>query len=115
MMGFVFRLIPPRHDFRTTMSDQERATMSAHVGYWGELLAQGRVIAFGPVHDRAHPHGIGIVLAEDLAAAEAVRDGDPVMRTLPGFVTEITPMARLVTAAGSFDAPSGGADAPGPG
>jgi uncharacterized protein YciI len=105
MRGFVFRLIPPRPDFRVTLSDGERATMLAHVGYWSELLAQGRVIAFGPVDDLAAPHGIGIVLAEDVAAAESVRDGDPVMRSSHGFVTEITPMARLVTAAGTYDAP----------
>jgi len=45
------------------------------------------------------------VLAEDLAAAESVRDGDPVMSSSHGFVTEIIPMARLVTPAGTFDAP----------
>ena len=105
MMGFVFRLIPPRPDFRATMSEGERATMLAHVGYWSELLAQGRVIVFGPVDDPATPHGIGIVLAEDLADAESVRDGDPVMSSSHGFVTEIIPMARLVTPAGTFDAP----------
>jgi hypothetical protein len=37
-----------------------------------------------------------------MAAAEAVRDADPAMH---GFVTDITPMARLVTQTGSFDAP----------
>jgi uncharacterized protein len=105
MMRFVFRLIPPRPDFRATMSEGERATMLAHVGYWSELLAQGRVIVFGPVDDQAAPHGIGIVLAEDLAGAESVRDGDPAMSSSHGFVTEILPMARLVTAAGTFDAP----------
>jgi hypothetical protein len=33
MMGFVFRLVPPRADFASTMSEAERATMDAYVGY----------------------------------------------------------------------------------
>jgi len=43
------------------------------------------------------------VLADDVAAAEAVRDGDPAMRSRHGFTTEITPMVRLVTPAGTYD------------
>src|ERR1039458_2373936 len=105
MMGFVFRLIPPRPDFMSRMSDDERASMTSHFAYWGELLAQGRVAAVGPVNDPAGPYGIGIVLAEDMADAEAVRDADPAMQSRHGFVTEIAPMVRLVTPAGSFDAP----------
>lgn len=105
MMGFVFRLIPPRPDFMPTMSDGEREVITAHFGYWGELLAQGKVLAFGPVSDPAGPYGIGIVLAEDLAEAGAIRDGDPALRSPFGFRTEIAPMVRLVTPTGSFDAP----------
>jgi uncharacterized protein YciI len=105
MMGFVFRLIPPRPTFMLDMSDDERVVMTAHFGYWAELLAHGRVVAFGPVQDPAGPYGIGIVLAENMAAAEALRDADPAMQSPHGFVTEIAPMARLVTQAGSFDAP----------
>jgi len=86
------------------MSDDERATMTSHFAHWGELLAQGRVAAVRPVNDPAGPYGIGIVLAEDMADAEAVRDADPAMQSRHGFVTEIAPMVRLVTPAGSFDA-----------
>jgi len=31
MMGFVFRLIPPRPDFMSRLSDDERATMTSQV------------------------------------------------------------------------------------
>jgi uncharacterized protein YciI len=85
------------------MSDDERATMMQHVGYWSELLARGRVLAFGPVEDPAGGYGIGIVLAEDMAEAETIRDNDPTMTSPHGFRTEISPMRRLVTPTGSFD------------
>jgi uncharacterized protein YciI len=104
MMGFVFRLIPPRPDFASTMSGDERAIMLEHVGYWGELLARGRVLAYGPVDDEAGGYGIGIVLAEDMTEAKAIRDKDPTMTSSFGFRTEIAPMRRLVSPAGSFDA-----------
>ncbi len=104
MTGFVFRLIPPRPDFAFTMSDGERATMSEHVGYWSGLAAQGRAVAFGPVADPDGPYGIGIVLAEDQVGAEQIRDGDPALSSPYGFRTEITPMLRLVTPDGCFDA-----------
>lgn len=103
MKGFVFRLIPPRPDFATTMSDVERAMMTAHLEYWGELLEQGRVAAFGPVADPSGGYGLGVVFAEDLAEAEAIRDKDPTMAPGSGFRTEIAPMYRLITPAGAYD------------
>lgn len=104
MPGYVFRLIPPRPDFASTMSEDERRVMDAHFTYWGELLASGQVIAVGPVDDPGGPYGIGIVLAPDLAGAEAIRDGDPAMRAPLGFRTEVAPMLRLVTPSGAYDA-----------
>ncbi len=104
MMGFVFRLVPPRPDFPFTMSDDERSTMLEHVAYWSGLTDRGAVLAFGPVNDPNGPYGIGIILAKDLDAAEELRDGDPALASPHGFHTEIAPMLRLVTPSGSFDA-----------
>ena len=104
MPGYVFRLIAPRPDFASTMSDEERAVMGAHVAYWSDLMERGQVIAFGPVADPKDPHGIGIVLAPDMSGAETIRDGDPAMRSPFGFRTEIAPMLRLVTPSGAYDA-----------
>jgi uncharacterized protein len=97
MTGFVFRLIAPRPDFSLTMSEDERAVMTAHVSYWSSLAAAGTVLAFGPVIDPREPYGIGIIVAPDLAAAEVIRDSDPAVRSGHGFRTEIAPMAVLVT------------------
>jgi uncharacterized protein YciI len=106
LTGFVFRLIPPRPDFAATMSDDERAFMTAHVKYWSDLIAQGRCVAVGPVADPAGGYGLGVVLAEDFAAAEDIRDKDPALAPGSGFRTEIAPMYRLATPTGSFNASS---------
>jgi uncharacterized protein YciI len=97
MRGFVFRLIPPREDFMASMTDAERSTMVEHAQHWSRVAEQGSVVAFGPVDDPAWPYGIGIVLAEDRAAAEALMAGDPAPASPHGFRTELSPMVRLVT------------------
>lgn len=100
---FFFKLLPPRPDFAFTMSDDERATMLAHVAYWGELTAVGKTIAYGPVNDPTGGYGIGIILADDATAAGAVRDADPAMRSPHGFRTEILPIMRLVTPQATYE------------
>jgi uncharacterized protein len=102
--GYVIRLIAPRPTFAFDMTPDERATMLEHVDYWTELTAHGKVVAFGPVNDPAGPYGIGIILAADLAEAEALRDGDPAVRSSHGFRAEIAPMLRLLTPDATHDA-----------
>ena len=104
MQGFVLRLLAPRPDFATTMTDDERATMSEHVAYWTGQAEEGHVLAFGPVADPAGLYGIAIVLAEDGEEAERIRDGDPALTSPHGFRTELTPMVVLVTPEGRHDA-----------
>jgi len=107
MMGFVFRLIPPRPSFPFDMSSDERTTMLEHVEYWSALTEQGHVLAFGPVGDPRGAYGIGIVLAENNAEAETLRDRDPAIKSPHGFATEIAPMLRLVTPGRTYDAVTG--------
>ena len=90
-----------------TLSPEQYASQEAHFAYWGELLARGQVVALGPVADPTGDYGIGIVLAPDLDAAEAIRDNDPAMRSPFDFRTEVAPMMRLVTPSGVYDAPQG--------
>lgn len=104
VMGFVFRLLPPRPTFAFHMTVDERMTMNDHVAYWSALAADGKALAFGPVGDPAGPYGIAIVLATDQAEAERLRDEDPAMRSGRGFRTELLPMMSLVTPTGRFDA-----------
>ncbi len=104
MPGFLFRLNPPRPTFPADITDDEMATMISHVEYWTALAADGIAIAFGPVADPERGYGIGVILADDLAHAERLRDDDPAMQAPHGFTTDILPMPSLVTQAGRFDA-----------
>jgi uncharacterized protein len=102
MLPFVYRLIAPRPTFALDMNDDERETMAKHAEYWGQLMAEGRVVAFGPVDDPAGSYGLGIVLVEDVAEAEALRDADPAVTSPHGLRTEIAPMFRLITPNGTY-------------
>jgi uncharacterized protein YciI len=81
--------------------------MLEHVEYWSALTEQGHVLAFGPVGDPRGAYGIGIVLAENNAEAETLRDRDPAIKSPHGFATEIAPMLRLVTPGRTYDAVTG--------
>ena len=58
-------LLPLRPDFAQTMTDDERAIMQQHVGYWMNIMKQGKVYAFGPVSDPKETYGLGIVAVEN--------------------------------------------------
>jgi uncharacterized protein YciI len=93
---FLYRLLPPRPDFATTMDDRERAAMTEHVGYWRGLLDSGRTIFFGPVADPAGAWGLGIVNGESLDDARALGEADPaVVAGVARF--EVLPMLSAVT------------------
>jgi uncharacterized protein len=102
MLPFVYRLIGPRPTFAVDMDDEERATMGEHAAYWNRLMADGRVVAFGPVNDPAGSYGLAIVLAEDVSEVEALRAGDPAITSPHGLRAEIAPMFGLVTPTGTY-------------
>jgi uncharacterized protein len=74
---FLFRLIPPRADFAQTMTDAEQQAMGAHTEYWQGLLAEGRVVVYGPVADPEGVWGLGVLRAEDRAEVLAIGEDDP--------------------------------------
>jgi uncharacterized protein len=77
MTLFLFRLIPPRADFAQTMTPEEQQAMAEHMEYWQRLLADGRVVVYGPVADPEGVWGIGVVRAVDRAEALAIGERDP--------------------------------------
>lgn len=70
-------LNPLRADFATTMTENERSIMMQHVGYWTELLKQGKVYAFGPVMDPSEIYGLGIVAVESEQELKEIISKDP--------------------------------------
>ena len=97
MGGFVFRLLGPRPTFPGDMTPDEADLMGQHSAYWSELTRAGTAVAFGPVLDPAGVYGLGVVRADDEAAARAIAAADPVVRADVGFRIEIAPMMALVT------------------
>ena len=80
MGGYVFRLLGPRPTFPGDMTAEEAELMGQHAAYWRKLTRAGTAVAFGPVLDPAGVYGLGVVRADDEAAARAIADADPVVR-----------------------------------
>ena len=78
---FFMRLNPPRPDFATTMTQEERTMMAQHTAYLRELLAHGKLIFAGPVFDPAGAFGAGIVEVESHEEALQIADNDPSVRS----------------------------------
>jgi uncharacterized protein YciI len=77
MSLFFFRLNPPREDFAQTMTPAEEQAMAAHQAYWQQLMADGRVVVYGPVADPEGVWGLGVLRAADRAEVLALAENDP--------------------------------------
>ena len=105
MPHFLLRLLPPRPSFLVDMSDKERELMGEHAAFLAGEMAAGRVLAFGPVADPKGPFGMAIVEAPSTATVETMTLADPAIRAAVGFSYEISPILKLITAAG-LEAPA---------
>jgi uncharacterized protein len=77
---FALKLIPPRPTFAQDMTDEERSIMQEHVGYWMELMKQGKVIVFGPVLDPQSVYGLGIVAVDNEEEVKQMITNDPAIK-----------------------------------
>jgi uncharacterized protein YndB with AHSA1/START domain/uncharacterized protein YciI len=93
---FLLRLHAPRPTFAMDMSADERELMTTHGNYLASKLAEGAVLAFGPVLDPQGAWGMAVVRAPDEAAARAISTADPVIAANRGFHYDVIPIARLV-------------------
>ena len=96
VQAFLCRLVPPRPTFMLDMTADERAVMQAHAEYWRGKLAEGVVIAFGPVADPSGGWGLGLVEVRDEGELKAFQAGDPAIGSGRGFRYESLPIVRLV-------------------
>ncbi|HET9953313.1 MAG TPA: SRPBCC domain-containing protein [Polyangiaceae bacterium] len=93
---FLCRLLPSRPTFMQDMTADERTVMLAHGAYWRGKLAQGHVIAFGPVADPAGGWGVGIVAVRDEAELLEFQTEDPAIQSNIGLRYETLPMVTAV-------------------
>jgi uncharacterized protein YndB with AHSA1/START domain len=91
---FMCKLIGPRPSFPADMNEAEARVMQAHVGYWTELMGQGKAFVFGPVADPKGVWGLGVIGVKDAAEAETIRANDPTVLSGLGFRLETYPMLR---------------------
>ncbi len=98
--SFLYRLIPPRPDFPTDMSSEERAMMQAHVAYWTEQVGRGSAMVFGPVADPNGSWGLAVIRAASDEHARALGTADPAIRSDMGFRYDVLPMPHAVTSGG---------------
>jgi uncharacterized protein YciI len=77
---YALRLLPPRPTFSQDMTPEERAVMMQHVAYWRALMAQDKVIVFGPVLDPKGAYGLGVIAAENEDEVKAFIAGDPAVK-----------------------------------
>ena len=76
-LHFTLYLNPPRPSFMQDMTDAERNIMQQHIGYWNSLMAQGKVLVFGPVLDPKGPYGLGIVEVDSEEEVKVMIANDP--------------------------------------
>lgn len=74
---YALYLIASRPDFAETMTNEERAIMMQHVGYWTGLMNKGRVIVFGPVFDPKETYGLGVVAVDSEEQLAELIKNDP--------------------------------------
>ena len=102
-MHYLYKLIPPRPTFAADMTDVEAAVMAEHATYWSALVAEGGVVAFGPVLDPVGVWGLAIVEADDEAAVHEIGAEDPaVTSNLATF--DVYPMPSTIVRAAPEDA-----------
>ncbi len=98
-MHYVYKLVAPRPTFAADMTDVEAAVMAEHATYWSALVAEGRVVAFGPVLDPAGVWGLAVVEAGSEADVATIGSQDPAVTSqMASF--EVHPMPGAVVRAG---------------
>lgn len=80
MKYYLCKFIPPRPDFLTTMSDDELKWMKQHGAFLDELLAQGVIVAHGPVIDDTGGYGVSLYQISDDDDIAVFTSQDPIVK-----------------------------------
>jgi uncharacterized protein YciI len=96
MSFFLYRFVPTRPDFLTSMTDYERGVMAEHIEYWRKFAETGTAVVFGPVADPAGGWGVAVVESDSEEEVMALRTTDPVVVAELGPV-DVFPMPNAVS------------------
>lgn len=94
MKYYLCKYIPPRSDFIPTMTAEEKQLMQQHGAYLDKLLAEGHIVAHGPVMDPAGGYGVSLFQIADDQDIAALTAQDPIARAGVGHY-EHHPMMHL--------------------
>jgi uncharacterized protein YciI len=78
---FVLRLLAPRRNFASTLTDSEREIMNRHAAHWRPYLARGDMVVFGPILSDESSYGLAVVETDDEQALREFAAQDPVVTT----------------------------------
>lgn len=84
MKHYLCKYIPPRVDFLTTMTADEKAWMKQHGAFLDDLLEKGLVVAHGPVMDPAGGYGVSLFRIPDDLDIAAITSQDPLVKNGAG-------------------------------
>ncbi|HEX8406355.1 MAG TPA: YciI family protein [Duganella sp.] len=99
MKYYLCKFIPPRADFLSTMSADEKEWMRQHGVYLNQLLDQGLIVAHGPVMDPAGGYGVSLYQIGDDVDIAALTSRDPIVHNGVGHY-EHHPMLQLRSCCG---------------
>jgi uncharacterized protein len=77
---FALKLLPPRSTFMQDMTDEERAIMQQHVGYWADMMKNDIAIVYGPVLDPNGAYGLGVVAVDSEEQLKNIIAHDPALQ-----------------------------------
>ncbi|MCC4634440.1 YciI family protein [Xanthomonas dyei] len=94
MKYYLCKYMPPRAEFLQTMSADEKSWMTQHGLFLDSLLAEGIIVAHGPVMDPAGGYGVSLYRIADDQQIEHFTAQDPIVRNGAGHY-EHYPMLHL--------------------
>lgn len=84
MKYYLCKFIPPRADFLSTMSADEKRWMKEHGAYLNDLLEKGLIVAHGPVIDANGGYGVSIYQIGDDQEVSTFTAEDPIVKNGAG-------------------------------
>ncbi|MDU8457266.1 YciI family protein [Pseudomonas syringae group sp. J254-4] len=80
MKYYLCKFVPPRADFLSTLSPEEKSLMQLHGDYLNALLEKGVIVAHGPVLEPPMGYGMSLFqIGEDVEIASFTSE-DPIVK-----------------------------------